>query len=426
MKKIAIIILLLSASLLFFIGKTNSQLQPYYSGDAVNFSDKIIFATANSGKLEIFKLDGKVVSRIMEISNFDPVFNANTKFSDLKLSIENGSLYVYAVSEYTLYKYDISNLSSARLEKKVRNNYWEWYQRVDRLGDNLATFSEKGIKIYNADMEVIDSYNFVVENPYSIRSNGSNQYLFAITNSKLEVYDRLSRTLVKEMPLNFIYPENNHQAYYDILNDEIYAIDDYYTYKFDMKGNVLGSFKHLDRPGYEVESSYGSPYLYFSNGIGVVKMTKENFKVADYAFTSLAGGAQGWAMGLKVVNTGNGDVLVVFNGSNIILLDKNLNKIDSIKAKSDSVAAYANENLFLNLDRSWSLVNNSINLSGGGFWPNEPLVISLGVNSFSAQTGSNGRFTKEINTPDLKAGYHDIKVIGVNSDFSYSISVQIK
>jgi hypothetical protein len=155
-------------------------------------------------------------------------------------------------------------------------------------------------------------------------------------------------------------------------------------------------------------------------------MTKEDFKIADYAFTSTAGGAQGWAMGLKVVNTDSGDVLVVFNGSNIILLDKNLNKIDSIKAKSDSAAIYAKENLFLNLNRSWSLVNNPITVSGGGFWANEPLRISLGSNNFSAQTGSNGRFSKEINTPDLKTGYHDIKVTGENSNFTYSISLQIK
>jgi len=426
MKKIGLILVLFAVSLLFLVNRTNSKLQTYYSGDAVNFDNKVVFASANSGKIEIFKLENNAITKVIVLGNLNPVFNINDDFSDLKLSIEGGQLYIYAVSQYTLYKYNISDLSSAQLTKKSTNNYWEWYQRVDRAGDNIATFSAKGVKIFNSNLEVIDSYNFAISNPYSIRSNGSNKYLFAIDGNKIMIYDRTDRSIVRDIPLSFVYRDNNHRAYFDVLKEEIYAVDDSYTKKFDLNGNLLASFKHLNQPGYEVDSTYDNPYLYFSNGIGVVKMAKDTFKVADYAFTNMSGGPQGWAMGLKVVNTDKGDVLVVFNGSNILLLDKNLKKIDSIKSTSENSSVYATENLFLNVDRDWTLVNSPVVVSGGGFWQQEPLTITFGNAGFSSQTGSNGRFSQSITTPDLKPGHYDIKVTGNNSHTTYSISIEVK
>jgi len=426
MKKIGIIITFVAISLFFLAGKTNSKLQAYYSGDAVNFNNTIVFTTTNSGKLEIFQMENNVISKTLELNNYNSVFNINDGFSDAKLSLEGGRLYVYAVSQYTLFKYDISSLTNAQLVKRSSNTYWEWYQRVDRLGDNIATISEKGIKIFNSDMQVIDSYNFAVGNPYSIRSNASQQYFFAVDNGMIKVYDRNTRNIVREIPFNFVYKSNNHRAYYDILRNEIYAIDDSYTKKFDLNGNVLATFKHLEQPGYEVDSTYGNPYFYFSNGMGVVKMNKEDFKVAKYAFTNESGGPQGWAMGLKVVNTDKGDVVVVFNGSNIILLDQNLKKIDSIKSNVTAPTNMASENLFLLLNHDLSLGGSPLTVSGGGFWSQEPLTITLGDSSFSAQTNSSGRFSQEIITPSLRMGRYDVKVTGQNSKLTYSTSIEIR
>ncbi len=426
MKKIGIIIALLAISLLFFVGKSDSKLQPYYSGDAVDFNNKVIFATANSGKLEIFKSENKVITKTLEISNYNSLFNINDSYSDLKLSIENGQLFVYAVSKYTLFKYNISDLYSAQLDKRVTNNYWEWYQRVDRFGSNIATVSEKGIKIYNSDLQVIDAYNFTASNPYSIRSNSSQQYLFSVDNDKVRVYDRLSRTVVREMPLDFIYKSNNHRVYFDDNSNEIFAIDDTFTKKFDLNGNLLGSFRHLEHPGYEVDSTYGSSYLYFSNGTGVVKMNRDSFTVADYAYTSMIGGPQGWAMGLKVVNTNNGDVVVVFNGSNIVLLDKNLKTIDSVKSNTYSATVSSNENLSLNLSNYWVTSNAPLTISGTGFWSQEQLLVKFGNAGYEMHADNNGRFSKEITVPVMPVGRYDIKVTGVKSALTYSSSIELK
>lgn len=426
MKKIGIIIAFVAISLFFIIGKTNSKLQTYYSGDAVSFNNTVVFVTTNSGKMEIFQMENNIISKTLELNNYNGLFNINDGYSDAKLSVENGALYVYAVSQYTLYKYDISSLTNAQLVKRSSNTYWEWYQRVDRLGDNIATFSQKGVKIYNSDLQVIDSYNFSVGNPYSLRSNGSKQYVFALDNDLIKVYDRNSRTIVREIPFSFVYKSNNHKAYYDISRNEIYAIDDSYTKKFDLSGNLLATFKHLEQPGYEVDSTYDNPYFYFSNGMGVVKMTKDTFKVSKYVFTNEIGGPQGWAMGLKVVNTDKGDVVVVFNGSNIILLDQNLKKIDSIKSTAAEPSKMASENLFLLLNRELSLGGSPLTVSGGGFWAQEPLTITLGDANFTTQANSSGRFSKEIITPSVRMGRYDVKVIGQNSGLTYSTSIEIR
>jgi len=426
MKKIGLIIVAVVISLLIFVGKTNSQLQPYYSGDAINFENKVIVATTNSGKLEIFKLENNSLVKTMEVTNVSPVFNTNIDYSDVKLSLENGQLYAYAVSEYTLYKYNISSLTSAQQEKKVKNNFWEWYYRVDRMGDNIVTVSAKGVKVYNSNLDIIDAFNFTASDSYSVRSNDNSQYIFAIDNNKIEIYDRNSRLIVHEIPLNFVYANNNHKVYFDTLRNEIFAVDDTAAKKFDFNGNQLASFQHLDQPGYDVDSSYGNPYFYFSNGMGVVKINKDTFKVADYAFTTDNGGPQGWAMGLKVVDTNNGDVVIVFNGSNILALDSNLKKIDSVKSTFNNATESATENLFLNLSSNSSSVNNPITVSGGGFWAQEPLLITFGNAGFSATTDSSGRFSTSITTPSLNNGIYDIKVTGVNSTRTYSTTIQIK
>ncbi len=426
MKKIGIILALSAVAVFFLVAYSHAKLQPYYSGDAISFNNKIVVASTNSSNLEVFTLDGNTLTKTLELSNPNNFLALNNGYSDLKLSVENGHLYVYAVAQYSLYKYDISSLHSAILEKQVKNNFWEWYQRVDRFGNDLATVSDKGVKIYNDNLDIVNSYNFSVSGPYSVRSNGSLQYLFGINDNNIEVFDRYSRSVVSKIPLTFTDNGNNHKVYYDNISNEIYAIDDIYTKKFTLDGKLLASFKHLDQPGYEVESTYANPYFYFSNGMGVVKMSKDNFKVASYAYTTEVGGPQGWAMSLKVVNTDRGDVVVVFNGSNILLLNSNLKPIDSIKSNIYVASTSANENLFINLNHNFGIVGSTVTVSGGGFWSQEPLLIKFGTAGFSAQTDSHGRFSSDLITPNFKPGYYDIKVTGTNSLLTYSTSIEVK
>ncbi|MCX6797920.1 MAG: hypothetical protein NTX66_01720 [Candidatus Falkowbacteria bacterium] len=198
--------------LIFAVKPSNSKIKSYYSGDAINYSNQIVVATTNTDSLEIFKLTDDGLLRVLKFKPFDPVYNKYGIFSDSKLSEEHGRLYVYATSDFSLYKYDITDLSSAKLEKKVKNTYWEWYYRVDKFGDRVVTIGNKSIKIWDQDLTSIDSYDFKPSNRYSIRSNNSEQFIFAIDGSNLQIFDRATRSLIKEFAVAYSNLDNNHKV----------------------------------------------------------------------------------------------------------------------------------------------------------------------------------------------------------------------
>ncbi len=427
-KRIALASLLaIIVTSVIFVRSGETKAQPYYSGDAINYRGQLVFATANSGYLEIFKLNGTTVETLVKQKVYNDRFNSYDDYSDVRLLVENGNLYVYATSEYTVFKYNFSELNSLELIKKAKNSYWEWYNQIDKLGNSLVTVSNKGIKVLDANLEVIDAYNFTGVDSYSVTSNGDNNHVLGISDSGLKVYERANRLITKEIPLNFTSKENNHKAYLDVTGNSIYAVDDYYAKKFDATtGQLLASFRHLDAAGYDMESSSGNDYVYFSNGLGVVKLNKDTFKVADFAYTSMIAGPQGWAMGLKLVSTDNGDVLVVFNGSNIVLLDKKLDKIVSVKA-IEVPDQKPQENLYLNVSSNSAIIGSQLSLSGGGFLSSENLQILLGNTEIvSLPSDKNGRFDTMITIPETLKGKKDIKVTGLGSKRTYSVSFEVK
>lgn len=427
-KRIALISLLaIIITPLVFINSGSTKVQPYYSGDAVNYRGQVIFGSANSGYLEIFKLTGNDVESLVKIKDYNSRFNSYNDYSDVKFVEEDGKLYVYATSQYTVFKYDFSSLNSLQLVGKMKNNYWEWYNQIEKLGDSLVLVSDKGVKVINDNLDVIDSYNFTGVESYSVVSNGDNDQILGIGDSKIKIFNRSDRKVTQEIALNFNSENKNHKAYLDTLNNNIYAVDDYYAKKFDAAtGKLLASYRHLDTTGYDMESSVGNNYVYFSNGLGVVKMDKADFTVVDSVDTSMIAAPQGWAMGLKLVNTAAGDVLVVFNGSNILLLDGGLNQLAAVKA-IENAAEKSLENLSLNIDHTSATVGSTIELVGAGFWSNDKLQILVGeTEALVTVADKNGRFDTSLVIPEVKKGKQDIKVNGLNSGLTYSISFEVK
>jgi hypothetical protein len=82
---------------------------------------------------------------------------------------------------------------------------------------------------------------------------------------------------------------------FDAYDNNIYFADDRSVKKVSLKGELKGSFEHLGYPGYDVSSS-GNEYLYFANGLGVVKIQKSNMSVVTSRRTGKISVAEGWAM----------------------------------------------------------------------------------------------------------------------------------
>lgn len=424
--KIGLMVLtVVGLALILVIKPGNSKIKSYYSGDAINYYNQIVITSTNTDSLEIFKLTDNGLQRVIKFKPFDPIYNQYGAFSDAKLSEEHGRLYVYAVSEYSLYKYDITDLTSAKLEKKVKNSYFEWYYRIDKFGDRVITIGNKGINVWDQDLNSIDSYNFKPSNRYSIRSNNSDQYIFAIDSSKIQIFDRANRSLLKEFPVSYSNLDNNHKTYYDIIKNEIYISDDVYTKKLDFNGNVLASFKHLNNTGYDVESTLGNDYVYFSNGFGAVKLKKDDMKLSSFAYTTNMAKVGGWAMGLKVLNSNEGDRVIVFNNSSIIVLNQNLKKIASVVAEEEATDI-PQETLFLSLNHNIGVPGSVVTLFGGGFFPQEPIVINFAGTTKLVQADWKGRFTQDLSVPTTTSAWVDIKATGQNSGLSYSTNFKIQ
>ncbi|MDD2353998.1 MAG: hypothetical protein PHX76_01300 [Patescibacteria group bacterium] len=417
------VILISAASLLIFANPGKSRLKSYYSGDAISFNDQVYVSSTNTGRLEIFRLQDNRLDLVVSAQPYNARFNTYDDFYDAIFNIEGNRLYVYAVSNYTLYKYELTG-TKLTLVTENKNTYWEWYNRVAKFGDDIVTISAKGIKVFSPNLEVIVAHDFNnVAAPYNLSGSNPRFYLSVDeVNSALSVYDREAREVVSTISLNFKYDKGNRRAYQDI-HGNIFVVDDYYAKKFNVAGKLLASYSHLDFQGFDISGNNHSEYVYFSNGVGVVKLDK-NMKEVDYAWTGNLGASAGWAMGIKSVYN-NGDKLIVFNNTSILVLDDKLNQIASVVA-SEEADKWASENLFLKLDKNRAAVNSDIMISGGGYFPYEDLSITFGKEKYSAQADMNGRFSKIINVPQLRAGGHDIKVSGEESAFHYSISFQVE
>lgn len=419
---IASIVLLSAISLFLFVTPGKSRLKSYYNGDAISYKNQLYVATANTGSLEVFKLSGSQLDLVAKVKPYNYRFMTYGDFYDTKLSVENGTLYAYAVSNYTLYKYQLSG-RSLLLVDEVKNTYWEWYNQVDKFGNDIVTLSAKGLNVYNNKLEQVLTHDFVNKDaPYNI--SGNKRFFVNVQEygSKVIVYDRESQDIVANIPVNFKYDKGNRKAYIDEAGS-VYVVDDYYTKKFDLSGKLLGSFRHLDYQGFDITASGYTNDIYFSDGVGVVKLDK-NMDLLDYAWTGNMGEKNGWAMGLKVVYN-NGDKVVLFNNTGILVLNEKLDLVASVSA-NEMVDEGPIENLYLNLDRAYAAPNSEVLLSGGGYFPYEQLDITMGKTRLNSVTDANGRLSLIIKVPQMKAGRYDIKVEGVKSKLSYSIAFQVE
>ena len=414
----------------FMIAKSGeTKNRPYYSGDAISFNGEVFLGSTNSGYLEVFRLNGKSLETISKFKHYNARFNSYEDFYDLKFNREGSKLFVYTINGYSLYKYEIIN-NKLELVAENKNTYWEWYNRVDKFGDKITTISAKGVKIWNNNLEVINSYDLKnEETPYNLRAS-NNFYATNVSGDYLEIHNLENRTLAKKIAINFFQKPNNHKTYQDTdLNT--YIVDDYYAKKYSLEGKLLGSFRHLDYEGFDITSS-GNGFVYFSNGMGVVKLLASDMSLKDYAYTYNLARDGGWAMGLSVVNNKGYDNIVIFNNTNILVLDHNLNKLASVSSTEEE-DPYPLENLYLNLSHPSATNGATITVSGGGFLANETLEIALDGNITLAQANSSGRFTKELEiigskygrTSKIKAGVTDIKVTGRDSKLTYSISFTV-
>jgi hypothetical protein len=398
------------------------NLSPYYSGEAVEYNGTIYIGTANTGNFELFTLKNGELER--ETTLVSPA-GEDMKFKDMTFSQENGQLYVYLVNGRYFYKYDLEYPEAPELVRESKDNSWYWYNGVRKKGDKVITMGNKGVLVYKEDGTVINSYN--VKNKFinNISFSKGRKFLFNVKEQKLEILRTSDRQIISEIGIVNTAEEGRARSiYHDEEENLIYIVDDASVRAVDFNGEKKKEFEHVSDSGHDIIPSSDPRFVYFSDGVGVVKANKSDLSPAKWKFTMDEAGGRGWAMGLDRVGRGNNEKLAVFNNSSILILDNNMEVIDYIQAEENNYDPI--EPMYLNLDKNRAVPDSKILLRGGGFGLYEDLTISFAGEEFKTEADENGRFSKIIEVPEASRGKTDIKVEEDATDRNYSIGFEIE
>jgi hypothetical protein len=427
--------------LVFFITPiqgTKGRLKSYYSGDAISYQGQTVIATTNTGKLELFILgQNGNIDRFAEVKSYDRRFGTLVDFRDVLLNIETGSLYAYTVDGKSFVKYDISDLRQARVVSRTEDNSWDWFGGLEKIDGYVSTVGTNGIKLWTANLNVFDQYKITTPGNYTSNttSAGSQKFIFTVADGQIKIYDRETRNTIKTIPLTFTWAgeSNKRSVYNDNIDDSVYVVDDAEVKKINFNGEISKSFDHTGPFGYDVTSSSDGKYIYFTDGIGIVKLRKSDFAVIDYLYTQSLGGGNGWATGIKVLDDPEGDKIVLFNGSGIIILDQNLepmknnyNQLTIATTTEIEMYPVIIEPVYLSVDRNRAASNSIILLSGGGFGKSEIINIDFLNTRNTVVADEQGSFSIALTVPVSEAKGTDIKVVGQSSGIKYNLGFFIE
>lgn len=417
---IACLIIIALGLAVIAIPGVKSEVQPYYHGDAVNYDNQIIFGTTNTGMFELFLLEGNKIIRTSLILSPD---QDNSRWLDMVLLPEGDGLYAYLVNGKYLYKYNVSNVYNFSLVAKTKDNNYDYFYGLGKAGDNFFTVGSNGVKVWNNNLQVIDTYKDILKkyaNSLVFSDNGN--FIFNTNNGVLKVIDSFYRDIIMSLALTW-REDHSLKPFIDDDRGLVYVVDDNSLKKVKIDGSFT-EFKHISNLGYDVSGIKGKDHIYFSDGIGVVKSRISDLKPIDWIFTNKIGSDRGWAMGINVVEKKGYEYVIVFNGSAILALNENLDLIDLYKASESR--DLEPKPLNINLDKSRAAKNSQVSVRGGGFGPNENIVIELAGEKFNSNTDKYGEFSRIITVPEVNPKIYDIKATGQISKLTYSTTFLVE
>ena len=415
---------------------TYGRVKPYYDGDAINYRGRLLIASTNMSRLQILEVNDGHIAVLAELTPDKTGYLSGDDFYNCVFHEEGSELFLYAVNGRYLYKYNINNPQEPELVGKVKDNSWDWFSSVAVSSGQITTAGTKGVKIWNNNLQVVDNLAVKLDNPFSYTL--SRDFLVAVGGDNLKIYSLQSRKWINSVSLT-IKENNNRQIYNDPITSSIYVVDDWAVKQFDFNGNLLNTFKFTGTNGYDIVPSTDGQQLYFSDGIGVVRLNKANLQPDIWSYVKDMGVSDSWSMGLRAVNWQGHDHLVIFNNGAITVLNNQLKKVanyNSTEERSAEQSVYT-EPLSLSVDKNRAPVGSEISLRGTGFLPNESLEVKFLSNpqAISTVVADNlGRFQKTITVPQIASGVNptvnpwptDIRVTGKTSLRTYSINFQME
>ena len=158
--------------------------------------------------------------------------------------------------------------------------------------------------------------------------------------------------------------------------------------------------------------------IYYVNGHGITALDK-NFSKTKFFNTSKGSfGANSWAVGITSAKIGAREIVISFNKSSILLLDKNLKVLSQYKYKklySDSIT----QELKITASVIRASSGQTVNIKLYGFWPNEIVAVIFGKNSYSVKVDNQGYASTDLTVPYQDSHQVLIQATGNDSKFNY-------
>lgn len=401
----------------------SGRLKPYYSGDAINYQGRLLVASTNMKGVEIFEIKDNKIVLLNNFSSYDAMQSGAPDFNDVIFKIEANKLYLYLSDGRYLYKYNLTDINKPVPAGQKMDNAYDWFMALSHCGDNFTSLGSKGLKIWNSDFEVFYLNNEIInEQPKNVQLDPACRFVFNIKGDKIKIFNRFEN---HRLPPIKIDARENH--YRKILfaddNASFYIADDGALRQFDYEGKILRSFNHTSDAGYDAAASVDPRYLYFSDGLGIVKLDKANLEPVKWVYTTELGGVNGWAMDILAVKNSEGEKLIVFNNGNILVLNENLEKVDSFEASEPDNSPTGLAAIWV--DKSITVIGEWVNLSGRGFLPHEDIKISLADSHVYTRADDYGNFRYVMQTPPVKFGLYDLTATGLASERAHSVSFEV-
>jgi len=442
------------AGTFFFMQPTESKVQSYHSGDAISYNTKIIAASADTGNVELFSLEGEKLVRVAIIANEPSRFS---KIYGVVLNQEGSKLYAYAATGNTLSKYDISNVKNPVLVQKGKDNTGDWFLQVKKTNNHIVTIGEKEVKLWNYELQTVNGFKLSEAKNSSININLSpdERFLFEVQtdfqndkeNDFIKVIDSKTRQVVTSQQI-VLDEVHDHEVYYDLNKGFAYIAGDRVLKQINTITGEEKNFRHISDKGYDVVGISGSGHFYFSDGVGIVKMD-HSLNAIDWVYDYKLGMANGWAMGMKAVTHSNKETLVVFNHESIAILNDSLDLIADWKSTDEdpNPLAEITEAPSLSVDKNRATSDSRVSLRAAGFLPNEQIAVIFGkytvvgvnrtvkkeveLSRVTVTADANGRFTKILIVPEIPAQEKtpyptDIIAEGLTSGVRYNLGFVIE
>ncbi|MDP2737023.1 MAG: hypothetical protein Q8O59_04580 [bacterium] len=424
-KKIVFTVLLslIFVSGLFLLGNTTlaEPDKEYRSGQVITIDSKNYIIANNKEFAEIIEIkDDNTLAQVSEVHGMG-------KIEDLYAGQSMNKYFLVIATGQYLYRYDISDPRAPKIEFK--RDLYLFKRGQYRIGsvnvlagnkDYLFGAGSNGVRSFLRDsLFFYKIYTF--DKSYGVAADDYRVYV--ITENKGTVYNIITGAKLAEVDLEN-KDKMNRSPYFDSTGNGYFPSDrglmKVYVHTQEKKSYL--------NPVPKTETfSYGAAVIpggniYYVNGHGITELDK-NFNKTKFLHTSKSNlyGANSWAVGITSAKIGTREIIVDFNKSSILLLDKNLKVLSQYKYKklySDNVT----QDLKITASVTRASSGQKINLRLYGFWPNETVAVTFGSNSYSVKVDNQGYASTDLAVPYQDSQTSLIQAVGDDSRFSYQTS----